>query len=130
PPGWISGSIRHLFVGQYLKHFVLAGWGVLAANQNLFLLSLLFFCFGPCLFVIINLLIFPFGSSIPSSCRTIKGLVKSILNSDCGRIAVLEKGWQEQEVWGALRCVLVEALNVRSEEIYPDSHLVWDLGMD
>src|SRR5262249_15553903 len=26
PPDWISGSIRHFFVGQYLKHFILAGW--------------------------------------------------------------------------------------------------------
>jgi hypothetical protein len=124
------GSIRRILFGQYFTLFVLLGFGIATASQVL-LLTVLFLCLGNYLAIIIYFIVIsPFVSSIPSSSKTIKGLVRSILYSDYGRIATMEKGWQDEEVWGALRVVLVEALNVTPEEIYPHSHLIDDLGME
>jgi hypothetical protein len=64
----------------------------------------------------------------PASCLTIKNLIKTLLRSHYGLIAARERMWQEQEVWRALQPLLVEALNVRPEQIVADAHLVYDLG--
>jgi hypothetical protein len=64
----------------------------------------------------------------PASCATVKGLVKTLLRENYGLLVEREKGWHEQEVWYALREVLVEALNVDPQEVRPEAHLVRDLG--
>lgn len=76
------------------------------------------------------ILTLPCAVCIPPSCSTVKSLIKTILRSDYGRMAARARMWHEHEVWHALVPILVEALNVKPEQVVIDAHLINDLGAD
>jgi acyl carrier protein len=73
---------------------------------------------------------YPLAVQLPPSCATVKGFITTLLRQHYGLLAGREQMWHHREVWYALQTILVEALNVRPEDVTPASHLVQDLGAD
>jgi hypothetical protein len=74
-------------------------------------------------------LTFPYAVCFPEACRTVKDLLKKLIRENFALLAEREQTWQAQEVWLTLRMILVEALGIRPEQVTPEAHLIYDLGM-
>lgn len=75
-----------------------------------------------------HLLTVPCAVHFPESCATVRGLIKTLMHTDYGRIVEQEQAWHERDVWNTLQGILAEALGVSPEEVTPEAHLVRDLG--
>jgi len=84
----------------------------------------------------------PAGSRIPESCATVRGLVTSVVEVNCGRSAlerqvmrecyrdpaVGQERWTDDEVWTKLQDIAIASLGVDRSCITRDAHWVHDLG--
>jgi acyl carrier protein len=72
--------------------------------------------------IILNFVILPFQSKFPRNYQTIKDLIRVVSTLDT-------KIWSRDEVYHRVKKVVTEQLDVKEEDVQPNSHFVNDLGM-
>ena len=72
----------------------------------------------------------PFAMFPASSCTTLRGLAESALGLNFKSFSERHKGASKNDLWVALRSIIVEQLCVSREEVKPTASFVSDLGCD
>lgn len=73
----------------------------------------------------------PLAVAFPAGCEDVRGLVGALVAADFGGLLRdREMRIREQEVWAALRAIIVEQLGVRPEDVTPGARFVEDFGAD
>ena len=79
---------------------------------------------------IIGLLTRPFAVFPPSSCATLRGLAESALRMNFQTLSERYDGASKNDLWIALRSIIVEQLGVSPEEVKSTESFVNNLGCD
>jgi acyl carrier protein len=128
-PAWMSVALMGLLAGWILAVIAASGWaggiavgGLLVACASVFgaiLLSLTAFH-----------LTTPFATRFPGDCSTVRGMVRSALLLNYGKLSTEGPGWNRQEVWDCLRAIIVKQLGVPPDRVVESAELVKDFGAD
>ena len=73
--------------------------------------------------IVLNFVILPFQSEFPKNYQTVKNLIRIVSTLDI-------KIWSRDEVYYQVKKVIIEQLDVKEEDVQPNSHFIYDLGMD
>lgn len=63
----------------------------------------------------------PLATQLPLRCETVGELVKSIVSKNYGSVAARAGGWNDVEVWDALRRLIADETLIGAEEITPET---------
>jgi acyl carrier protein len=72
----------------------------------------------------------PLARCIPERCRSVRGLVQTIVLMNHKKVLVARIGANQPEVWNILRALIACQLGVRLEDVTPEARFVADLGVD
>ncbi len=78
--------------------------------------------------VLLAVLTRPFAVHPAKHCRTLRGLAEATLARNFERLADKYRGAQANDVWLALRAIIVEQLGVSPDVVTPTASFVKDLG--
>jgi len=69
------------------------------------------------------------ATNLPRRCDTVRGLVKSIVSRNFGILCAGIGGWNDREVWEALRQLIADETSTNLEKIMPDTPFPDGLGI-
>jgi hypothetical protein len=71
----------------------------------------------------------PWATQLPSGTATVGELTKAILAKNYGKVAERSGGWNEKELWNALRDAIADAASIDRELITPETPFPDGLGI-
>jgi acyl carrier protein len=72
----------------------------------------------------------PLAVCIPITCQTVRSAVITIMGTNMVQLRAAQANWNRQDTWSVLVALIVRQLNVRPEEVRPETNFVRDLGCD
>lgn len=63
----------------------------------------------------------PLATRLPPNCETVRDMVNLIVAGNYGRLARRAAGWNEKEVWNALRQFIGDETSIEPTEITPET---------
>ena len=128
-PAWMIVALMGLLAGWILAVIAASGWAGGIAVGALPVAST--GVFGAILLSVTAYhLTTPFATRFPDDCSNVRGMVKSSLLRNYGKLSMKGPGWNRQEVWDCLRAIIVQQLGVPAERVVESAEFVKDFGAD
>lgn len=127
-PDWVGLAILVAVLGS-IPAACLGLWSGGVCDPSTFVVAAL--TIPPATMVALLAITRPLATSFPSGCETIRGLTRSVVALNLG--ALVERTGRvpsHDEVWDAVRALVVEQLGVRPERVTEEARIVQDLGAD
>jgi hypothetical protein len=73
------------------------------------------------LWAITRVILQPLATQLPGNCESVGDLVKAIVSRNYGRLIARSGGWNEKELWNALRDLIAAETLIEPDQITPET---------